>query len=531
MANLEQVISEDTIKNAFLISELTLKSGDNSFPVVAVTVNASLSDARIGGSACSVTIIPTTKRGARSVNELTTEDADKAFALIKMEQPATVHIKYSTDDEYDDIIYSGYVISKQSAFATNPTSFKKTYKITIAHPAAVLAARHVEAPYMWDKRNTAFELASLRYRLEGLKDKSKFANATGGGFDIVGYSVDLLDRGAKIVGDAGDLSLVNIIDTEGAPRLNSKLEFKDAQSQMSLRNTIRNMICSGCLQNSEWTVLINILNQLDLIAVPTMDFGEGSYYTNIIPNLALAKIPDRELLHRTVSKSEVLSYTSNPPTRTAGRKKAIAVYVDSDNKMLGSGTSSKSQSAYCMVVQGYDAEGKPVLISGDVEASGNKSDGSIYYKLKTNDKKTEVSGIPINRITLPDWVKTPKNIGNMKSDLAFRKAVAKIFATSFYMSGLVKTGSLDIDVPFIIMLDALRYNLGRVVKVVLDDDKAVYGQLEYISYSISADSSNFTVSADARIGSIRNQAEQDAWGISEDSADLLFIYPKVDRGH
>lgn len=527
MASLSQIINKEAMDNIFLISELTLECGDVSFPIVGVTVNASLSDARIGGSACEATVIPVTQKGNNAVNELTTEDADKAFDAIKSEQPATIRLRYSAaENNQEAVIYSGYVISKQTTFNTNPTNFKKTYKILLGHPAAVLAAHHVEAPYMWDNRNGLLELSSLRYRLEGLKEaSSEFATATKDGFNIAAYIVELLDKGAKIVGDTADMSLSSLINISEAPRLNSELQFTDAQSQMPLRNKLRSLVCSGCLQNSEWSVLINILGQLDLLAVPSMDFSGKSYYTNIIPNLALATIPEKELAARTVKHSEVLNYYQNPPTRKAGRKKAIAVYVDADNNLMGSGTSSKSQSAYCMLVQGYDADGNPVLIDGEVDAVGVNEDKSTYYRLKTGNSVTKISGLPINRIQLPDWIKTPKNIGNAETYLEFRKKVAKTFATSFYMSGLVKTGSLDISVPFQVMLDRLRYNLGKVVKVVIDGDKAVYGQLEYISYSISADSTNFKVSADAKIGTIRNQAEQDAWGIAEDTANLLFIYP------
>lgn len=526
MASLDQIINEEAIDSAFLISELVLEIGGSVFPVVSVTVNASLSDARIGGSACSVTIIPTTTEGGNGiVKELATESADAAFEEIQLEQLATVRIKYS---EYyvdrDAVLYSGYIISKKTSFNTGTTSFKKSYDIVIGHPSSVLAARHVEAPYMWDNRNGSTELSSLRNKLDGLIErKSKYASSTSSGFDVVGYIVELLDQSAKMVGDAGDLSISSIIDVANAPKLNSRLQFTDAKSKMPLCNSIRKLICSGCLQNSEWTVLVSILNQLDLIAVPTMDFDADSFYTAILPNLAMAALPPDEIHERTLNQDEIIGYYQEPPTRAADRKRAIAVYVDADDKLQGSGTSSKSQSAYCMFIQGYDENGKPVLIDGELEATGSRSDKSNYYKLRTKNGITEVSGLPINRITLPDWVKTPKTIGSMRSDLEFRKTVAKIFATSFYMSGLVKTGSLEITTPFPVMLYRLRYLLGKVLKVVLDGGNAVYGQLEYINYSISADSKNFKVIANARLGTIRNQAEQDAWSVPEKSSELLFI--------
>lgn len=518
MASLESIIKEDT--TPYVISNITLCIDNKmEIPVTGVYVNASLSDSRIGGSACSVTVIPILDKSEKAANSFDMSVADTNFRSIPIEHKASVKMTVAGEDV---VLYRGIIINTRSTFNTNSTSFKKTYTVFLGHPAAVIAAHHVAEPFMWSNKSEPFELKSIADRLTAtvgdigkLTEKFKSTN----GFNVVAYLVSILSKEARIIGDSGTVDISDIIDISNAPLLNSTLGIKTATG-IPMKNQLIDLVSKSMLKSSEWTTLTTILEQFSLLAVPTMSFGESDKDTAIIPNIALGEAAIE------LKSSDILSYDQMPPTRAADRKRAIAVYIDTHAQ----GTAS-NQFAVC--VQGYDKDGKPTLDEGVVSTASIGSDDkySNKFTIKTEDGESKEFTVPLTKINLPDWIKVPseKADGNIPSYVAFRRKVASIFARTAYATGLVKTGSITLRLPIAVMLDKVRKGLGKVVKACLDNGEAVYGQLTSIRYSIEADSSNFRIQTEATLSTIRNEAEQSAWAVSSSNKtskatkELLFI--------
>ena len=526
MASLESVIKEDT--TPYVISNITLCIDNKmEIPVTGIYVSASLSDSRIGGSACSVTVIPILDKSEKAANSFDMSVADANFKSIPIEHTASVKMTVANEDV---VLYRGVIINTRSAFSTNSTSFKKTYTVLLGHPAAVIAAHHVSEPFMWSNKNEPFKLKSIAERLTAVagdigKLTEEFKN--GSGFNVVAYLVSILSKEAKIIGDSGNVDIAAIVDVDNAPILNSTLDIKTATG-VPMKNQLIDLVSKSMLKNSEWTTLTTILEQFSLLAVPTMSFGKSDKDTAIIPNIALGEASID------LKASDILSYDQMPPTRAADRKRAIAVYIDAY-------TQGDDSNQFAVCVQGYDKDGKPTLDEGFVSAAsvGSDSKDNTYsnkFTIKTLDGKSKEFTIPLTRINLPDWIKVPSKIENndIPSYVDFRRKVASIFARTAYATGLVKTGSITLRLPISVMLDKVRVGLGKVVKACLDNDETVYGQLTNIRYSIEADSSNFRIQAEATLSTIRNEAEQAAWSISSSSksskagSDLLFI-PQDDK--
>lgn len=520
MASLESIIKENT--TPYVISNITLYIDENmKIPVTGVYVNASLSDSRIGGSACSVTVIPILDNGKEAVNSLDMTIADNNFKRIPIEHTASVEMQVAGKTI---VLYRGVIINTRSAFNTSSTSFRKTYTVLLGHPAALIAAHHVSEPFMWSNKNQPCEIKSIAERLTAVAgdiDKLVDNFKSGNGFNIVAYLVSILSKEAETIGDSGDVDIANIIDIASAPLLNSTLGIKMGTGA-AMKNQLADLASKSMLKYSEWITLTTILEQFSLLAVPTMSFGKSDKDTAIIPNIALGDAAIE------LKAAEILSYDQMPPTRAADRKKAIAVYIDAFEK-------GESSGQYAVCVQGYDKDGKPTLDEGVVSAASSNvgSDGkySNKFTIKTLKGESKEFTVPLTKINLPDWIKVPSKgaDGSIPSYVDFRRKVASIFARTAYATGLVKTGSITLHLPISVMLDKVRVGLGKVVKACLDNGEIVYGQLTSISYSIEADSSNFRIRTDAKLSTIRNEAEQSAWAVSSSNKtskaakELLFI--------
>lgn len=524
MAHIDQIINSDAVDNAFIITGMYFESGSIRFPVLTVSVNASIFDTKVGGSGCSITVLPiqvAKKENIKGgVKELDTEKASKTFEQVKIDTEGSVILTNTGKSGVKSsvVLYRGRIVDTQINFNTSQTSFSKRFSITIGHPAATIAAHHVESPFLWGiSGDRARTLDSYRkYLTINKTDSTKYESQQG--FDLVKYIVDTLEGSAKKVGDTGGVTVSSLLDISTAPMINSKLKAQDTTGKgggrvvTDLRTTIYDQLVTSSLSNSEWTSLVNMLDQFELLVVPNMRFGKNDKYSDVIVNMAMGA--DVTL---TLKPNQILSYTKYAANRAKNRRRAIAVHTG----IVGKGTGVDSP-AFSTVIQGY-VDGKPTLFTGTVEmVSSNDPANQVLTIVDSKGTSRKIPGMPFTKIDLPSWVKTACAPLSDKEAVNFKKRVADMFAKSFYCSGLVKMGSLSMSIPLPLMLDSVRTELGKVLKAELDGGVTLYGQLSSIDYTIEADKDNFKVSASLQLSTVRNSDEQRAWSISSEDSDLLF---------
>jgi hypothetical protein len=292
MAHIDQIINSDAIDEAFIITGMYFECGSTRFPVLTASVNASIFDSKVGGSGCTITVIPTQvdkrENVKGGVKELDIKKASKTFEQVKIDSEGSVILTNTGKAGLNSSVtlYKGRVVDTQINFNTAQTSFSKRFSITLGHPAATIAAHHVESPFLWgvssDRTRT---LDSYRKYLTNNKgDTAKYE--TQRGFDLVKYVVDTLEGSSKRIGDSGGITVSSLLNINTAPIINSKLKAQDTTGKgngrvvTDLRTTIYNQLVTSSLSNSEWTSLVNLLDQFELLVVPNMRFGKNDKYSD-----------------------------------------------------------------------------------------------------------------------------------------------------------------------------------------------------------------------------------------------------------